>query len=158
MCFQEAGPVSPVRVDQIPEKYFVTVSGFEDTPSPAAAPGSHGDSVHVTTAHAQKPRNVTEVWHVGSYVVLGEVWRLWPSKWPTKDNQRVGLISILETSFTYGYNWVPGEASVDTRNMKTRPKITTVTRTLEIWRFQMWCKIVLGHPMTGWQEEGNFKL
>ena len=45
-------PVSPA-VDHIPEKYFVTVSGFEDT-----APG---DSVHVSSAQTPKPRNVTEV-------------------------------------------------------------------------------------------------
>ena len=45
-------PVSPA-LDHIPEKYFVTVSGFDDT-----APG---DSVHVTSAQPPKPRNVTEV-------------------------------------------------------------------------------------------------
>ena len=49
-------PVSPA-LDHIPEKYFVTVSGFDDT-GPHTAPG---DSVHVTSAQPPKPRNVTEV-------------------------------------------------------------------------------------------------
>ena len=57
-----AESVSPgVGLDNIPEKYFITVSGFEDNTAPSGGHVQHGDQMHVSSTHTQKQRNVTEV-------------------------------------------------------------------------------------------------
>lgn len=54
--YEGSVPVSPA-MDHIPENFFVTVSGIDETRPKA----SRDDMVCVTTALATKPRNVTEV-------------------------------------------------------------------------------------------------
>ena len=57
MSYHDMCTMSPETVGNIPEKYFVTVSGFDDSPPrPAGTPHPHVTNV------TMKPRNVTEVW------------------------------------------------------------------------------------------------
>ena len=57
MSYHDMCTMSPDNVGNIPEKYFVTVSGFDESPRPAGPGTPHP---HVTNVQ-MKPRNVTEV-------------------------------------------------------------------------------------------------